>query len=183
MAQSILADKPTIKEEKRRIPLQWLISLPLLLIAGAGFFLYLYLAPAPAGPTEQVYEPPPGLLHEGHPDFEWYRDYFRIQDVKGVVVFNFAGDRSVVINGLFDNRGERDVEAAEIRISFYDPQGELIRQRTASPLRPETGLKRPLNSLERRTFSVRFDDLPVNLQVGNLEVVLTGIRLAPKAQG
>lgn len=170
------------EEDKRRLPLQWLIIIPLLVVAAAGGWWYLSRHPPIATkPGETPYVPPERVIRAGHPDFDWYGKYFRIMDTNAKIIFNFAGDRNIVVFGVFDNRGERAVEAAEIKITFFDPDGQVIRERIAAPLRPETGLKRPLDSLTRRQFSVRFSNMPMNLQVGRLEVVLTGIAFAPRS--
>lgn len=183
MAHDTIFEK-RLETPSRRIPLQWMIALPLLALVIGGFWIYLARTPlVPRTATgEAAYVPPEGLQRAGAKDFDWYSQFLRIEDVKGSIVFNFAGDRVVMISGFFNNLGERGVEAAEIKITFFDPQEKIIKERVAAPLRPETGLKLPLKSLEKRTFSVRFENMPVDLQVGKLEVVLTGLKLAPRTR-
>jgi hypothetical protein len=181
MADNTLFEK-TLKPAKRSLPLVWMITVPLLVVVGAVFWWYLSTTPPPPKtPGESVYVPPDGLKKAGDKDFDWYQEFVKILDVKGQIVINFAGDRVIVINGLFENRGERAVEAAEVKITFYDPEQKIIRERVIAPLRMETGMKMPLKSLETRNWSVRFENMPINLQVGKLEVVLTGLKLAPRA--
>ena len=166
---------------RRTIPLQWIIALPLLAIAIGGFSWYILTTPLlPKTQGEQPYFPPEGLLRAGNPEFDRYQDFFRIDSVKGTIVFNFANDRAIMIAGVFENRGEKYVEAAEIKLTFLDPEGKLIKERIAAPLRPETGMKMPMKGLERRSWSVRFENMPVDLKVGDLTVVLTGLKFASK---
>jgi hypothetical protein len=162
--------------------LHWLIAIPLLLIAVGGFTWYILITPTtPKVPGEQPYIAPEGLLRAGNPDYDRYVDFFRIDSVKGTIVFNFANARAVMISGMFENRGEKYVEAAEIKLTFFDPEGKLIKERIAAPLRPEIGLKLPMKGLERRNWAVRFDNMPVDLKVGDLSVVLNGLKFAKKS--
>jgi hypothetical protein len=165
----------------RRIPLQWLIAIPLLAIAIGGFSWYILTTPPqPKVQGEQPYIPPDGLLRAGNSEFDRYQDFFRIDSVKGKILFNFANDRAIMVSGMFENRGEKYVDAAEIKLTFLDPEGKLIKERIAAPLRPETGMRMPMKGLERRNWSVRFDNMPVDLKVGDLTVVLTGLKFAAK---
>jgi hypothetical protein len=167
--------------DARKLPLQWLIALPLLAIAIGGFSWYILTTPRmPKVQGEQPYIPPEGLLRAGNPEFDRYQDFFRIDSVKGTIVFNFANDRAIMVAGMFENRGEKYVEAAEIKLTFLDPEGKLIKERIAAPLRSETGMRMPMKGLERRNWSVRFENMPVDLKVGDLTVVLTGLKFAAK---
>jgi hypothetical protein len=165
----------------RRIPLQWLIAIPLLVVVIGGFSWYILTTPpVPKVQGEQPYTPPEGLLRAGNAEFDRYLDFFRIDSVKGTIQFNFANDRAIMVSGMFENRGEKYVEAAEIKLTFLDPEGKLIKERVAAPLRPETGMRMPMKGLERRNWSVRFENMPVDLKVGDLTVVLTGLKFAAK---
>ena len=177
-----LSGAGTTPPGRRRLPLQWMIALPLLLIAVVAFSWYILTTPPPPKVQgEQPYIPPEGLLHAGNPEFDRYQDFFRIDSVKGKIIFNFANDRAIMVTGMFENRGEKYVEAAEVKLTFLDPEGKLIKERVAAPLRPEIGLKVPMKGLERRSWGVRFDNMPVDLKVGDLTVVLTGLKFAKKS--
>ena len=167
---------------RKRLPLQWMIALPLLLIVVVAFSWYILTTPPPPKVQgEQPYIPPEGLMRAGNPEFDRYQDFFRIDSVKGKIIFNFANDRAIMVTGMFENRGEKYVEAAEVKLTFLDPEGKLIKERVAAPLRPEIGLKVPMKGLERRSWGVRFDNMPVDLKVGDLTVVLTGLKFAKKS--
>ena len=167
--------------DARKIPLQWLIAIPLLVMAIGGFSWYILTTPPrPKVLGEQPYTPPEGLLRAGNAEFERYQDFFRIDSVKGTIVFNFANDRAIIVSGMFENRGEKYVDAAEIKLTFLDPEGKLIKERIAAPLRSETGMRMPMKGLERRNWGVRFENMPVDLKVGDLTVVLTGLKFAAK---
>jgi hypothetical protein len=169
-------------EKKKTFPVLWLILAVLFVIASAGIWYYLQITPAKpiVALGEELYEETPDLLRRGTPDFDEYWQYFRITNVQAKLAINFAGDRMVFVHGLLENMGEREVDAAEIKITFFDPQGKVLRERICAPLRPETGLKKPISSLQSRDFSVRFENWPEKMEVGQLEVLLTGMRLVPR---
>lgn len=169
-------------QRKKDFPVLWIIFAVAAILAGIG--VWYYVSTTPARPIvalgEEIYEEPAGLVRRGDPDFEGYWQVFRITNVKAKLSINFAGDRMVYVYGLFENRGEKPVDAAEVKITFYDPEGKIIKERISAPLRPETGLKKPIGSLQSRDFNVRFENWPENVQVGQLEVLLTGIHVLPK---
>jgi len=167
--------------KKRSFPVILVILIVVLILASVGIWYYLQITPARpiVALGEELYEETPGLLRRGNPEFDNYWPYFRISSVKAKLAINFAGDRMVFVHGLLENLGEREVDAAEIKITFFDPQGKILRERICAPLRPETGLKKPIGSLQSRDFSVRFENWPEKMEVGQLEVLLTGMRLVP----
>jgi hypothetical protein len=166
---------------KRGLPILWVIFAIAAILALIG--VWYYVRTTPARPIvalgEEIYEEPAGLVRHGSPDFDGYWQVFRITNVKAKLSINFAGDRMVYVYGLFENRGELPVDAAEVKITFFDPQGKIIKERICAPLRPDTGLKKPISSLQSRDFNVRFENWPENVQVGQLEVLLTGIHVLP----
>ncbi len=171
-----------LPQKRKAFPVLWVVLIILFLISSAGIWYYLQVTPARpiVALGEEIYEETPGLLRRGNPEFDEYWQYFRISDVKAKLAINFAGDRMVFVHGLLENMGEREVDAAEIKITFFDPQGKILRERISAPLRPETGLKKPIGSLQSRDFSVRFENWPEKMEVGQLEVLLTGMRLVPR---
>ncbi len=143
--------------------------------AGAVFFYIRYQDrnPPPSGEGLTVI---PGMLRAGDSNFEFYKNRVQIKNVKASLGINFAQNRIAIIEGIIANEGDRKLEALELHIALYDVWDKLSKERIATPLRPGIGLKRPMQPLERRTFTVFIEPIEQFWNPKRLEIEITGLK-------
>jgi len=127
--------------------------------------------PASSGPVVI-----PGMLRPGDPDFEYYKNRIRLENVKASLGINFAQNRIAIIDGIISNEGDRKLEALEMHIALYDAFNKLSKERIATPLRPGVGVNRPMEPLEKRPFTVFIEPIEQLWNPKRLEIELTGLK-------
>lgn len=118
----------------------------------------------------------PGMVRAGDPSFEYYKNKIRLIDVKAGLGVNFAKSRIAIISGIIHNEGDRKLEALELHIALYDVYDKLSKERIASPLRPGVGIKRPMDPLEKRPFTVWMEPIEQLWNPGRVEIEITGLK-------
>lgn len=118
----------------------------------------------------------PGIVRAGNPDFEYYKNHVRIANVKAELGVNFAKSRIAIISGIISNEGDRKLAAVELHIALYDVYDKLSKERTATPLRPGVGIKRPMDPLEKRAFTIWIEPIEQFWNPKRLEIELTGLK-------
>jgi hypothetical protein len=150
------------------------IALAVLAIAAVALFFYARYQPPEktAGPIVV-----PGMLRPGDPNFEYYKNKIRIEEVKATLGITFSKARIAIISGLISNEGDRKLEAIELHITLYDVYGKFSKDRTTTPIRPGLGLgSKPLEPLQKRTFSVGIESVEQLWNPKRLEIEITGLK-------
>lgn len=157
-----------------KLGLQVRIALAVFALLSGGFAAYYVLVPrTPSEPGKLVI---PGLRREGDGQFDWYRKYVMISNVRADLARNYLGDEIAVVSGLLENRGEKRLEAAELKVTLLDPQDQPVLQQARTPLRPGIGIQRPLHSFENRSFTIWIEPLPPGWTAGQVVVELSGLK-------
>jgi len=152
-----------------------LYALGIFIIAAAALYFYgkYHQAPTP-GADEPVIIP--GLVRPGNPDFEYYLRKVSLTGVRATLGTNFAKNRIAIISGIINNDGDRKLEALEIHVSLYDVYNKLSKERTATPLRPGIGIKRAMDPLEKREFTIWIEPIEQLWNPRRVEVEITGLK-------
>jgi hypothetical protein len=152
------------------------IAMAVFAVAVAAILIYAHLQPAP----ETVAPGPivvPGMLRPGDPNFEYYKNKIRIEEVKASLGITFSKARIAIISGLIANEGDRKLEAIELHITLYDVYGKYSKDRTTTPIRPGLGLgSKPLEPMQKRTFSVGIESVEQLWNPKKLEIEITGLK-------
>jgi hypothetical protein len=152
-----------------------LTALAILIIAIAAIFFYAQhqksITPTTAGQAVI-----PGMLRPGDTNFEYYKKYIRIDNVKAALGISFNKARVAFISGIITNEGDRKVEVIELRISLFDAWGKFSKGRTTVPVRPDTMPKRPMEPLEQRAFSVGIESVEQYWDPKKVEIEITGLK-------
>jgi hypothetical protein len=153
-----------------------IVALVLFAAAAIGIFIFARYQKhsQPAGPSGPVVVP--GMLHAGDPNFEYYKNRIRLEDVKAGLGITFNKNRVAIISGIIYNDGDRKLEALELRVTLYDLYGKFSKSRIATPLRPGTGMYRPMEPLEKRTFSVSLEGVEQLWNPRKVEIEITGLK-------
>ena len=163
-------------EVKPTRPNTFLYALGIFLIAAAGLLVYGRLHKTSEGSKSGDYSPVPGLVRPGHPNFEYYKDRVRLSDVKAQLGINYAKSRIAIITGTITNEGDRKLEALELHIALYGIFNKLAKERIATPLRPGVGIKRPMEPMEKREFTVWIEPIEQLWNPKRVEVEKTGLK-------
>ena len=163
-------------EVKRARPNTFLYALGIFLLAAAGLLVYGRLHKVPSGPDHAEYSPVPGLVRPGNPNFEYYKDRVRLSDVRAQLGINYAKSRIAIITGTIMNEGDRKLEALELHIALYDVYDKLAKERIATPLRPGVGIKRPMEPMEKRPFTVWIEPIEQLWNPRRVEIEKTGLK-------
>lgn len=151
-------------------------ALALFAAAAVGVFIYARYQKhsQPAGSSGPVVVP--GMLRPGNSNFEYYKNRIRLEDVRAGLGITFNKNRVAIISGIIYNDGDRKLEALELRVTLYDVYGKFSRERVATPLRPGTGMYRPMEPLEKRTFSVGIEAVEQLWNPRKVEIEITGLK-------
>jgi hypothetical protein len=165
------------KSEPHKVfnPVTLSISGGILVLALCGiFFLARYQKPSqPASGGPVVVE---GMVRPGEPDFEYYKNNIRIENVKASLGISFNKSRIAIISGVIANEGDRKLEALEMHISLFDVYGKLSKDRTATPLRPGIGLNKAMEPMERRSFTVWIEPIEQFWNPKQVQFEITGLK-------
>jgi hypothetical protein len=167
----------TSEEQKSFRPVIVIVSVAILLIAIVTAYFYArYQSAEHSTATTPGPVVIPGMVRSGDPDFEYYKNKIRIENVKASLGITFSKARIAIVSGVVSNEGDRKLEALELRITLYDVYDKLSKERVATPIRPGVGLKGPLEPLEKRTFSVGIESVEQLWNPRRLEVMITGLK-------
>jgi hypothetical protein len=170
-----MAELTTPKEDESRPIIIYLMAAVAAVSLGVLFFYVRHQQknPPPASKGPVVIE---GMVRPGEPNFEYYKDRIRLENVKASLGINFAQSRIAIIEGIISNEGDRKLEALELHIALYDAYNQLSKERTATPLRPGVGISRPMEPLEKRYFAVHIEPIEQLWNPKRLEIEITGLK-------
>ena len=153
-----------------------IIAVGVFAAASAGVLLYVRYqkdrAPLPGAAPIVI----PGMLRPGNPNFEYYRNKVRIENVKASLAITFSQARIAIISGTILNDGDRELEAVELRIALFDVYGKPSKDRTTIPVRPGIPPNRPMQPLEKRSFSVGIEAVEHLWNPKQLVIEITGLK-------
>lgn len=157
-------------EDKPRSPHFWkiIVVAAILCVAATGLLLFVLQQ----GVQENA--PLTGILHAGDPDYDWYGKYMDLDNPQVKMGKNFAGNRFVIFSGIIENNGERTVDVVEVELKLFNydkPISNVIR----TPFRPGAYV-RPMQTFEKRAFTVIVEEIPPNWLAQNAEIAIHGIR-------
>ncbi len=118
----------------------------------------------------------PGIAHPGDPNFEYYSKYIRIENAKASLGLTFSKARIAMISGIIANEGDRKLEAVELRVTLYDIYGKPDKDVIRYPVRPGLPPNRPMEPLERRTFTIAIESVEQLWNPNRVQVDLTGLK-------
>jgi hypothetical protein len=118
----------------------------------------------------------PGMLRPGDTNFEYYKKYIRIDNVKAALGISFNKARVAFISGVLTNEGDRKVDAIELHITLFDAWGKFSKDRTTTPVRPDAFPKRAMEPLEKRPFSVGIESVEQYWDPKKVEIEITGLK-------
>jgi hypothetical protein len=118
----------------------------------------------------------PGLVHPGDPGFEYYKNYVKIENPKATLGITFSKARIAMISGVISNDGDRKLEAVELKVTLFDVYGQVSKERTTYPVRPGIPPNRPMEPLEKRTFSVGIESVEQLWNPNKVQVEMTGLK-------
>ena len=87
-----------------------------------------------------------------------------------------AKSRIAIVSGIITNEGDRKLEALELHIALFDVYNKLSKERISTPLRPDVGVKRPMEPLEKREFTVWIEPIEQLWNPKRLEIELSGLK-------
>jgi hypothetical protein len=152
-----------------------LTALAIFVIAIAAIFFYARHQTL-TKPTTAGQAAIPGMLRPGDTNFEYYKKYIRIDNVKAALGISFNKARVAFISGIMTNEGDRKVEAIELHITLYDAWGKFSKDRTTTPVRLDAMPKRPMEPLEQRAFSVGIESVEQYWDPKKVEIEITGLK-------
>jgi hypothetical protein len=166
----------TSEAQKPRRYTTQIITAAVLAVAAVVIFLYVryqrHLQPE-VSPGPVVV---PGMLRAGNTNFEYYKQKIRIEDPRASLGITFSKTRVAFISGIIVNDGDRKLEALELKITLFDLYHKLSKERVATPLRPGIGLYKPMEPLERRSFSVGVEAVEQLWDPKHVEIEITGLK-------
>jgi len=157
-------------------PITLIIMAAVLVVAAVLIFFYVRnqkrLQPAsPAGPVVI-----PGMLRAGDTNFEYYKTKVRIENARASLGISFNKSRVAFISGVIVNDGDRKLDALEMKITLFDLYNKLSKERIATPLRPGVGLYKPMEPLEKRSFTVGVESVEQLWDPRHVEIEITGLK-------
>jgi hypothetical protein len=153
------------------------IALSVLAVAAVAIFVYVRYQEGTQADAGRAPVAIPGILRPGDTNFEYYKHRIRIENPKASLGITFSQARIAIISGLISNEGDRTVEALELHITLYDVYDQFSKSRVALPIRPGIGwATRPLEPLEKRTFSVGIESVEQLWNPRKLEIKITGLK-------
>jgi len=161
-------------EDKPRSPHFWkiIVFAAILFVAATGLLLFFLQQ----GVQEET--PLTGILHAGDPDYDWYGKYMDLKNPQVKMAKSLSGNRLVMFSAIIENNGERTVDVVEVELSFFNDD-KLISSVIRTPLRPGTYTP-PIQTFEKRGFTLYVEDLPPNWLAQNAEIAFHGIRFLAK---
>lgn len=157
--------------EKSRSTLWKVLPLALLVFAGLVGLVLFFSYQTESKPADLT-----GVIREGHPDFDWYRKYVKLDPANQKIQLgqNYLGDKVVMFSGLIENGGEKTLDVVEVKLVLFNYQ-KPVWETTRTPIRPD-GRMEPIPSLGKRSFSLYVETLPEAWDAGQAEMWITGFR-------
>jgi hypothetical protein len=117
-----------------------------------------------------------GVLHEGAPGFNEYKDLVKLNNSRIQMGLNFNRKRVVMFSGEIENRGGRTVDVVELKIMYFNYE-EHIDTVIKTPVRPGpyTKVIQPLTS---GPYNFYIEEFPGRWKGGECEVSIHGFRFA-----
>lgn len=146
-----------------------LLALLALLLVGAG---YVFMTSTPHRAPEEL----TGVLHEGDPGFESYKEFLSLKNSRIQMGLNFNRKRVVMFSGEIENRGEKTIDVVELRIMYFNYE-ELIDTVIKTPIMPGPYTK-AIEPLTSGTYNFYIEEFPGSWKGSECEVYLNGFRFA-----
>jgi hypothetical protein len=166
----------TSESQKPVRPVILIATVAVLAVAASLIFFYIRyqrrLQPEPAAGPVVV----PGMLRAGNTNFEYYKNNIRIENARASLGISFNKSRVAFISGIIVNDGDRKLEALELKITLFDLYHKLSKERIATPLRPGIGLYKPMEPLEKRSFTVGVESIEQLWDPKHVEIEITGLK-------
>jgi hypothetical protein len=118
----------------------------------------------------------PGMAHPGDPNFEYYKQYVRIENARASLGLTFSKARIAMISGIIANEGDRKLEAVELKVTLYDVYGKPDKEVIRYPIRPGLSPNRPMEPLEKRTFTIAIESVEQLWNPNKVQVEMTGLK-------
>jgi len=155
----------------RRTGLFWKV------ILGVGFAVGAAAAAAIAFYEPQPEEPAKpltGILHQGDPDYDWYREHLDLKNQRKQMAKNMAGNRMAIFSGVVENNGEKTLDVVEVKLAFFN-YDKYVWHTVRTPVRPGR-YSPPVNSLSQRGFTLSVQDIPEGWLAIHAEMDIHGFR-------
>lgn len=117
-----------------------------------------------------------GILHEGDPDYEGYKELVKLRNSKIQMGLNLNRKRVVMFSGEIENRGDRTIDVIQLRIMYFNYE-EHIDTVIKTPLRPGPYMK-VINPLTSGPYNFYIEEFPGRWKGGECEVYIHGFRFA-----
>ncbi len=135
-----------------------------------GLVIYL-LQPKP-----QINTRPTGILVDGNPDYDWYRNYVELKNPKISMGKNFAGKRMVMFAGRIENNGEKTLDAVEVKLVLFNFD-KTVWETTRIPIRPDPGTYTPpIPPFRSRGFTLYLETVSEDWHANHAEMDIRGFR-------
>lgn len=143
------------------------VVLALAVVATAAITLY-------EPPQKQAAQPLTGILHQGDPDYQWYRQHLDLRDPRVKMAKNLAGKRMVIFSGVVENNGEKSLDVLEVKLSFFNYE-EHVWDTVRTPIKPGRYTP-PIDSLDQRGFTLYVQGVPKGWLASHAEMDIHGFR-------
>lgn len=157
-------------------PITLIITSAVLVLAIAGLFFFARYQKQSRPPQAEGPVIVPGMLHAGDTNFEYYKKNVRIENPRASLGLTFSKARVAFISGIISNEGDRKLEAVELKITLFDLYNKFSAQAIRTPIRPSTGFYKPMEPLEKRTFTVGIEAVEQLWNPRHVEIEITGLR-------
>jgi len=147
----------------------FLILLPALVLLAAGYVFLTHTSQSSVDELE-------GILREGDPSFEEYKDQVTLRNSRIQMGLNFNRKRVVMFSGEIENRGDKVLDVVELKIMYFNYE-ELIDTVYKTPLRPGPYTE-PIQPLTSGNYSFYIEEFPGRWKGSECEVYINGFRFA-----
>jgi len=143
------------------------LALLVLMLAG-----YVYFTHTGQSSVEEL----TGILREGNPEYETYKDKVDLKGSKIQMGLNFNRKRVVMFSGEIENRGDKVLDVVELRIMYFNYE-ELIDTVLKTPIRPGPYTK-AIQPLTSGPYHFYIEEFPGRWKGSECEVHINGFRFA-----
>jgi hypothetical protein len=157
-------------------PTTLIITATVLILAMVGIYLFARYQKHIRPPQAEGPIVVPGMVHPGDPNFQYYKGKIRIENARASLGITFSKTRVAFISGIIVNDGDRKLEAVELKITLFDLYNKFSAGATRTPIRPSTGFYKPMEPLERRTFTVGIEAVEQLWDPRHVEIEITGLK-------
>ncbi len=164
------------KQNKSFRPAILIITATVLVVAVVGVYLFARYQKQSRPPHAEGPIVVPGMVHPGDPDFEYYRKKVLIENPHASLGITFGKTRVAFISGIISNEGDRKLDAVELKITLFDLYNKFSAQAIRTPIRPGTGFYKPMEPLEKRSFSVGIEAVEQLWDPKHVEIEITGLK-------